>query len=244
MDEKSFMIGIPQSSKRYSVVSRVESQQLKQGCQSGNREWITIIASVCQEGRPPPPGIIFAAADNNHRLSWYQDLDTVEPISHFCTSPNGWTNQDIGYEWLTKVFDRHTREKARNGRDYRLLFLDGNRSHITHRFLWFCANNRILLMECPSNSSLRLQPLDAGLFSQLTNFYDQNLDKLRRKGYGSCPIGKRHFWGLFKPAYDAAFTDENIASAWKKTGLYPLDRGAGIRDVELEVKAKASNTLL
>jgi hypothetical protein len=36
-------------------------------------------------------------------------------------------------------------------------------------------------------------------------------------------MSKRYFWRLFKPAFDAAFSAENIASGWRKTGLYPLD---------------------
>ena len=36
-------------------------------------------------------------------------------------------------------------------------------------------------------------------------------------------MSKRHFWSLFKPAFDSAFTEKNIKSGWKKTGLYPLD---------------------
>jgi hypothetical protein len=223
MDEKGFMIGMLQSSKRYFNASEYSSSRLKGAGQDGNREWITIIASVCQEGPPLPPAIIYAAATNNHQDSWYQDLETDEPIAHFITSPNGWTNDEIGYEWLTKVFDRHTRQKARNGRDYRLLFLDGHSSHINMRFIEFCDNNKILLMAYPPHSTHRLQPLDVSLFNPLANYYSQNLDEWLRKSHGICSMSKRHFWGLFKPAFDAAFTPANIASGWRKTGLYPFD---------------------
>lgn len=212
MDEKGFMIGILQTSKR-----------LKGAGQDGNREWVTIIASVCQAGEPLPPAIIYAAATNNHQDSWYEDLDTEQPIAHFITSPNGWTCDEIGYEWLTQVFDRHTRRKARNGRDYRLLFLDGHSSHINMRFIEFCDSNKILLMAYPPHSTHRLQPLDVSLFNPLANYYSQNLDNWLRTSHGICSMSKRHFWGLFKPAFDAAFSADNIASGWRKTGLYPLD---------------------
>ena len=35
---------------------------------------------------------------------------------------------------------------------------------------------------------------------------------------------KRKFWAIFKPAWEAAFTTDNIISAFKKTGIWPLDK--------------------
>jgi hypothetical protein len=46
-------------------------------------------------------------------------------------SPRRWANQDVGLSWLEQVFDRCTRQKARRGRDWRLLIVDGHGSHLT-----------------------------------------------------------------------------------------------------------------
>ena len=54
------------------------------------------------------------------------------------SSPSGWTNNDVGLAWLEQVFDRCTKKKARNGRDWRLLILDGHGSHLTEDFLHYC----------------------------------------------------------------------------------------------------------
>src|ERR1700761_4748720 len=112
MDEKGFMIGVLQASKRYFNGHEAKSSRLKGAGQDGNREFVTVIASVCQDGQPLPPAIIYAAATNNHQDSWYEALETDQPVAHFITSPNGWTNDDIGYEWLTQVFDRPHKKKA------------------------------------------------------------------------------------------------------------------------------------
>jgi hypothetical protein len=37
----------------------------------------------------------------------------------------GWSNNNIGITWLEQVFDWYTKQKARNGRDWRLLILNG-----------------------------------------------------------------------------------------------------------------------
>lgn len=233
MDEKGFMLGVLQSSRRYFNSSEFNSKRLKGAGQDGSREWITIIASVCQDGPTPPPAIIYAAAINNHQDVWYDDLDTVDPVAHFITSPNGWTNDEIGFEWLQHVFDRHTKEQTRNGREYRLLFLDGHSSHINMRFIDYCDENKILLMAYPPHSTHRLQPLDVSLFNPLANYYSQNLDEWLRKHHGVCGINKKHFWSLFKPAFDLAFTKKNIDSGWRKTGLFPLNEEVILSQVRI-----------
>jgi len=41
----------------------------------------------------------------------------------------------MGFSWLTTLFDVETKKKARNGRFWRLLILDGHGSHININFL-------------------------------------------------------------------------------------------------------------
>jgi hypothetical protein len=40
---------------------------------------------------------------------------------------------------------------------------------------------------------------------------------------GLVHIIKRHFWKFFIQAFAQAFTEQNIRSGWKATGLYPFD---------------------
>jgi hypothetical protein len=82
-------------------------------------------------------------------------------------TPTGWSNNDVGLAWLEQVFDCYTKQKARYGRDYRLLILDGYGSHLTMAFINYCDYNRILLMVLPPYSTYMLQPLDVVLFKLL-----------------------------------------------------------------------------
>ena len=77
----------------------------------------------------------------------------------------GETDQ-VGLEWLTTVFDRHTKAKARHCRDYRLLITDGHGSHLNLTFLDRCEARRIVVearrivvAPFPSHSTHRLPPL-------------------------------------------------------------------------------------
>src|SRR4051794_6719378 len=80
-------------------------------------------------------------------------------------TPSGWTNDELGYEWLTNIFDRETKQKAHQGRDWRLLVVDGHGSHINMKFLDYCDFHRILVAVYPPRSTHRLQPLDVSLFA-------------------------------------------------------------------------------
>jgi len=50
---------------------------------------------------------------------------------------------ELGYTWLTALFDPETKEKAR--RKYSLLILKSYGSHVTIKFINFCNINKILL---------------------------------------------------------------------------------------------------
>ncbi|KAF2186874.1 hypothetical protein K469DRAFT_705401, partial [Zopfia rhizophila CBS 207.26] len=46
------------------------------------------------------------------KIAQYNDFDPLLYKCYFTSSPSGWTNEDIGYAWLTQVFDRETKEKT------------------------------------------------------------------------------------------------------------------------------------
>jgi hypothetical protein len=73
------------------------------------------------------------------------------------------------------VFDRYTREKARRGRDYRLLIVDGYGSYLTSDFINYCDNYYILLAIFPPYATYTLQPLDVVMFKLLLTAYTTNL---------------------------------------------------------------------
>jgi hypothetical protein len=70
-----------------------------------------------------------------HQASWYRDLPSDWVVA---LSDNGWTNNELGVEWI-KHFNRHTESYTRGM--YRLLILDGHDSHATPEFDQFCKDN-------------------------------------------------------------------------------------------------------
>ena len=142
---------------------------------------------------------------------------------YFASTETGWTNDQLSLQWVDKVFNCSTKEKARHGRDPRLLILDGHGSHINLPFLEWCNTHNIQVIAYPPHSTHRLQPLDVSLFAPLATYYSQELDNWITYTQGLCRMNKKQFYGRFKVAFQKAFTQANIQSGFNKKGIYPLN---------------------
>lgn len=109
MDEKGFMIGVIGRSKRIFDKALYKRKQNKQSTHDGNREWVSVLATICADGSTLPVGVIFPSKNNEVQQSWVREINPEEHEIHFTTSPNGWTSNDLGLVWLQQVFDRYTK---------------------------------------------------------------------------------------------------------------------------------------
>ena len=221
MDEKGFLIGHLQKVKRIFPKALMRTHKLLGTGQDGSRQWITLVATICADGSSLSPALIYKAVSGDIQDTWLQDYRPNEHPCWFASSLNGWTSNELGMSWLQSLFDTQTSEKAK--RDWRLLILDGHGSHCTLSFLEWCHNHRILVAIYPPHSTHRLQPLDVSLFRPLATYYSQALDAHTRQSLGLSCISKRDFFKIFYPAFDKAFTEDNIRSGWRKTGIEPWD---------------------
>ena len=104
-----------------------------------------------------------------------------------------------------------------------MLLIDGHSSHANMAFINACDRLRILLLILPPHSTQRLQPLDVSLFLPLATYYTNGLNDLTFKSLGLVSMSTRSFWKVFWPAWNQAFSAQNIASAFKKTGVWPYN---------------------
>jgi hypothetical protein len=216
-------LGVINRTKRVFALSVKKQGKLLGAAQDGNRSWITFLACICQDMTSLPPFLIYQGKPGQVQDTWLTEFDPEHQSAFFTTSETGWTNHELGKEWLIGVFDRFTKAKARNGRDYRLLITDGHSSHVNMDFLEWCDQHRIIVAVFPPHSTHRLQPLDVSLFSPLSTAYTNQLIQWTAKTQGLVGLSKREFWTLFRNAFEASFSPENIASGWKRTGLLPFD---------------------
>ncbi|EDN92813.1 hypothetical protein SS1G_08678 [Sclerotinia sclerotiorum 1980 UF-70] len=118
-DETGFMMGIICPGM---VVTSAERNGKSKAIQSGIREWATAIICGNGEGETIPSFLIVQG--QAHLSNWYIETDFPADWVIKSTS-NGWTNNEIGLEWL-KHFDKYI-IRQRKGK-YRMLVLD---SHLT-----------------------------------------------------------------------------------------------------------------
>jgi hypothetical protein len=134
-------------------------------------------------------------------------------------SKKGYMNSEINLEWMQKVFEPSTRERA-NGRP-RILISDGFETHESQDVLKFCLENKIIPCRLPSHTSHKLQPCDVSVFGPLKTAYREQVEHLERRGANA--VNKEHFVLLYRRARDAALTARNIRSGWSKAGLFPFN---------------------
>lgn len=211
MDETGFQMGVASTAK---VVCGSETRDSRaKSIQPGNREWVTIIVAINASGSALPPQIILAG--KKHQSQWYSAIPREYRIS---MSDNGWTNDDLGFEWLQEMFEKHTASQTA-GR-YRLLILDGHSSHATASFDHFCTERRIIPLYMPPHSSHLLQPLDISCFGPLKHYYGQRIKDMAPNNIYT--LDKREFLSIYTSIHGCAFSKANIMSGFAAAGLIPF----------------------
>jgi hypothetical protein len=133
-------------------------------------------------------------------------------------SENGWTSNLIRYKWI-QHFDRHT--NARTVRTYRLLILNRHKSHLSAQFQHYYTERKIITLCIPLHLSHILQPLDVSCFAPLKLSYGKQIEAFVQNRLNH--IIKLEFLSAFKEAFKAAFTEQNIKSGFRATGLVPYE---------------------
>ena len=210
-DETGFAMGLTATAK---VITRSEYYGRRSLLQPGNREWVTAIEAISASGWALPPCIIFKG--KVFIEGWF---DNVPGDWLFEVSPNGWTSDEIGLQWLQKLFIPSTITRTKG--KYRLLILDGHGSHLTPKFDEICSQNDIIPICMPAHSSHLLQPLDIGCFAVLKRSYGQLVETKMRLGINH--IDKLDFLEAYPHARIEAFKSNTIKNSFTAAGLVPFD---------------------
>jgi hypothetical protein len=224
-DETGFIMGIIMAGM---VVTGSERYGRPKSLQPGSREWITVIQAINAEGQSITPFII--GAGQYHLANWHQESDLPGDWV-IAMSPNGWTDNKLGLEWV-KHFDRSTTKRSVGS--YRLLILDGHESHHSVSFEAYCKANKIITLCMPPHSSHLLQPLDIGCFGPLKKAYSREIEHLIR--YSITHVSKTEFFPAFYAAFQAAIIESNIRGGFRGAGLAPFDPESVISKLDVQLR--------
>jgi len=114
----------------------------------GNREMVTVIECIAADGRVIPP--IYIYKGGKHLPGWHAGVQDKEQAT-FAWSIKGWTDNELGLEWVEQNFEKHTTTMflpldsspahanyySAKGKPC-ILILDGHGSHLTWQFFDFC----------------------------------------------------------------------------------------------------------
>src|ERR1700754_3292381 len=126
--------------KRIVSIQQLRKKKILGSNQDGSREFISLLAAICADGTTLPPALIYQGESNDLQDTWLEDFDGSSEEAYFSVSKKGWTNEELGFSWLSKIFEPRTRAKSENA--YRLLLVDGHSSHVNLRFIEFCDQHK------------------------------------------------------------------------------------------------------
>ena len=125
-NEAGFQMSVIRTAR---VVTSSEARNRLKSTQPGNHEWASIIQGVNSCGWTIPPYIIFEGQEQLE--AWYDEDYDLPRGTSIKLSHNGWTNNDIGYEWI-QDFNKHTKHHIKER--YHLLIINGYESYISAHF--------------------------------------------------------------------------------------------------------------
>ena len=157
------------------VITRRDLHGRRSILQPGNREWVTSIECTGASGYSLPPMVIFKGKHFNE--AWTTGLPDTQ---QFQISDNGQTLDEIRLRWLQKIFLPLTFSRTKG--KYRLLVLNGHRSHLTPKFDEICYQNDVIPIYMLAHSSHLLQPLNIGYFTILKRAYRKCVKNVMRTG--------------------------------------------------------------
>ena len=230
-DETGFAMGIHQPKR---VVCSANTKK-PTSIQAGNREWVTTIEAINADGDAAPPLFIFKG--KLLQTSWFDEMH-FQPGWNIEVSDNGWTNDQLPLRWLTNVFHPYS-DKIRVSNN-RALIMDGHGSHHSAAFDTACRDFNIIPIYLPPHSSHLLQPLDVGIFSTLKSEYGSELDTRSRLGINH--VDKCEFLSVYKQTRPTAFTRSKIKSAFRSTGIHPINPEPVIQRLKLKIPPPRSPT--
>jgi len=103
MDENGSVLG--QAQKVKVIVRR--GRRNPRYTQDENREMVTVVDCISADGRAIPPLYIYKGS--SHTMGWHAAVKKDDDAT-FAYSPKGWTDNELGLEWLERNFEKFTKD--------------------------------------------------------------------------------------------------------------------------------------
>ena len=211
MDETGFLFG-QGGSQRVLVPAGDPASRFK--AQPGNRESATVIECIGSGGQVLPPMII--TRGKVHTVGEQRRMEDIPATWHFSKGPSGWTDNELATLWVDKVFDAITRPSSPS--EWRLLIIDGHKSHVSTKFLEALWHRHIVPLCLPPHCTHVMQPLDVSVFGPLTAAYRRLVTELAPQ-VPAAGIDKAQFGTLYAQARAKVLMPAAARKAFQDSGM-------------------------
>ncbi|XP_067654448.1 uncharacterized protein [Haliotis asinina] len=179
---------------------------------------VTIIAGANALGNYVPPFYVFPGK------RWSDDLLTGARVgSNGKMSQTGWSNSAIFETYVMDHLAKHAGIKEGIDVPPTPILYDGHKSHISLTLTdW--ARKRNVLFVLPPHTSHLTQPLDVRVFGPFKNPYYRECQTYLHNNPG-VSITRYEDAALSAQPYIKALCPANISNAFRKSGIFPFDRG-------------------
>ncbi|KAH3708958.1 hypothetical protein DPMN_068417 [Dreissena polymorpha] len=178
----------------------------------------TLIACANAAGSNIPPYFVFKGKRFNEDL-----MQGASAGAGYAMSDSGWSTTTVFQDYLKIHFLKHVKRDHEN--QPVLLILDGHTTHTSSELIQWALTNNIHIFVLPAHTSHVLQPLDVAVFGPFKRFYYSECSAYMKTNMGKI-VTKYDIAAIACQAYLKAMSPWNIVSAFKKTGIYPLDKTA------------------
>jgi hypothetical protein len=179
-----------------------------------NRTSVSVIEDICADGsKPLPPAII--CPGKRHMENWFHE--SMEGGERIMLSASGYTNEQLAIQWL-EHFIKYT--GAGPTKKWKLLLMDGHKSHRTPEFTLLALQNHIEPFAFPSHLTHILQPLDVGVFRPWKHWHKMAIQTALRSLDFEYSITSL-FRDLTK-IRAATFKPSTIINAYAEAGMWPV----------------------
>ena len=204
LNKSSRKVLVPRNSKHCHTIATASSQHM------------SILCCASAAGQVIPPLIVFSKGMPSGR-SFQNEGPVNASYSH---SDSGFVDRNMYVEWFTKVFVKHIPSERPA-----ILLQDGATIHISPELIDAAIENNVILLCFPPKLTHILQPCDVVMFRKMRAEISNTMRQIKMLR-GDMWVSKNKVPAVFREVCDRSFTPALIKEAFRKCGIYPLNRSA------------------
>ncbi|XP_052771637.1 uncharacterized protein LOC128211197 isoform X2 [Mya arenaria] len=186
-----------------------------QASTSGRLNTVTLIGCVNGVGQQIPPYFVFPGAGMLEDL-----MKGASPGAAGTVSITGCLNKDVFESYIKHHLLKYLPPRSPN--EPVLILYDGHKRDVSLSLIGWAKEDNMILFVTPPRCG-HLQPLDVSCFGPMEEAWKALMHSFMNKsgGISMCRDGVAH---LACEIYRSTLTPSNIMSAFKESGIYPLNR--------------------